>query len=109
MTVDWQEYPIDVLRLSIRPYNALRRTGIRVLGELVARVKLGTLCEVRNFGVKASDEVEGKLRAYLDSLDDVDTEAILRPEQEIVLVNTTSETSPPLSQTNLCPACICIR
>lgn len=99
----WQEYTIDVLGLSVRPYNALRRAEVHTLGQLIVRVKFGDLHEIRNFGVKSTNEVEEKFRTYLGSLGDVDIEAVFQPEQEIISLDTSRETTLPLPQPVLHP------
>jgi len=52
--------PIEQLELSIRSYNCLKREGIHVVGELVARTE-ADLLDIRNFGAKSISEVKEKL------------------------------------------------
>jgi DNA-directed RNA polymerase subunit alpha len=58
------EIPIEQLDLSVRVFNALRRTGITSVGEVLEMLALGddTLLTIRNFGQKSLDE----LKACLD-------------------------------------------
>ncbi|MPV50920.1 DNA-directed RNA polymerase subunit alpha [Pseudactinotalea sp. HY158] len=52
--------PIEQLDLTIRSYNCLKREGIHVVGELVARSE-ADLLDIRNFGAKSITEVKDKL------------------------------------------------
>ncbi|MGO4418737.1 DNA-directed RNA polymerase subunit alpha C-terminal domain-containing protein, partial [Streptomyces sp. MCAF7] len=54
--------PIEELELTVRSYNCLKREGIHVVGELVARNE-ADLLDIRNFGEKSIDEVKEKLAA----------------------------------------------
>ena len=56
--------PIDVLVLSIRSYNALKRGGIRTVKQL-AKMSDQEIQDVRNVGIKAFTEIKEKLRDYL--------------------------------------------
>ena len=57
--------PLECLDLSVRVFNALRRSGVKTVGDLLALVEQGPdgLMAVRNFGDKSLDEVESKLAA----------------------------------------------
>ena len=57
-------YPLSVLRLSLRSYNALRRAGIETLGDLLA-LSTEQIAEIRNVGSKLLAEIQEKLDAYL--------------------------------------------
>lgn len=53
--------PIDVLRLSTRPYNALRRQGIELLTEIP---KSAELRNIRNLGMTSIYEIMDKFFVY---------------------------------------------
>jgi DNA-directed RNA polymerase subunit alpha len=57
--------PIEDLELSVRVYNALKRTGISTIGDLLDMIEKngGTLTNLRNFGDKSMAELKEKLRA----------------------------------------------
>jgi len=56
--------PIEELELSVRVYNALKRTGISTIGDLLDMIEKngGTLTNLRNFGEKSMAELKDKLR-----------------------------------------------
>lgn len=81
---NWLEYPIDVLGLSHRSYNALRRFGIHTLGQLAICFKYGDLQKVRNIGVKIEAEISEKLIAYLTNLPYSTTESTMHSDEEKV-------------------------
>ena len=56
--------PIEDLELSVRVYNALKRTGISTIGDLLDMIEKngGTLTNLRNFGEKSMSELKEKLR-----------------------------------------------
>ncbi len=56
--------PIEDLELSVRVYNALKRTGISTIGDLLDMIEKngGTLTNLRNFGEKSMLELKEKLR-----------------------------------------------
>ena len=56
--------PIEELELSVRVYNALKRTGISTIGVLLDMIVKngGTLTNLRNFGEKSMAELKEKLR-----------------------------------------------
>ncbi len=57
--------PIEDLELSVRVYNALKRTGISTIGDLLDMIEKngGTLTNLRNFGEKSMAELKEKLQA----------------------------------------------
>jgi DNA-directed RNA polymerase subunit alpha len=67
------EVPIEQLDLSVRVFNALRRTGITSVGEVLEMLALGddTLLTIRNFGQKSLAELKGCLqeRGFLDEIE----------------------------------------
>jgi DNA-directed RNA polymerase alpha subunit len=56
--------PLDVLGLSTRPHNVLRRADITTIGQLAAMSR-EQIRKVRNVGKKSLAEIEDKLKAYL--------------------------------------------
>ena len=54
--------PIETLELSVRTFNALRRSGINTVGQIVEHSK-GELLSLRNFGEKSFVELREKLIA----------------------------------------------
>ena len=66
------EVPIEQLDLSVRVFNALRRTGITSVGEVLEMLSLGddTLLTIRNFGQKSLDELRERLeeRGFLGAV-----------------------------------------
>lgn len=56
--------PLDVLGLSARPHNVLKRAGITTVNQL-AVMSREQIQEVRNVGEKSLAEIEDKLKAYL--------------------------------------------
>ena len=65
---DWHSAPIELLGLSVRPYNALKRGGLATLGEVLAFLEAyeasGTK-SVRNVGPQSIAELQDKLAKYL--------------------------------------------
>ena len=59
---------IEVLNLTIRVYNALRRRQIKTLGALVDIQKQDGLWTVRNLGEKGIAQIESKLEG-IDVID----------------------------------------
>ncbi len=57
--------PIEDLGLSIRVYNALKRTGISNVGEILEMMKRGrnAMLSIRNFGEKSLEELKTQLVA----------------------------------------------
>jgi len=57
--------PIEVLELSMRAYNCLKRAGITKVGEILDRWQRGQaneLLAIRNFGQKSLQELLGKMQ-----------------------------------------------
>lgn len=61
---EWADRPIEELELSVRVYNALKRSGISTIGELLQLMEKsgGQLTGLRNFGEKSMAELREKLR-----------------------------------------------
>jgi len=59
------EIPLEQLDLSVRVFNALRRTGITSVGEVLEMLEVGndTLLTIRNFGQKSLTELSERLQA----------------------------------------------
>ena len=55
---------IEDLALSVRSYNALRRTNIITIGDLIDRLNEGGLKTVRNLGTKSFSEIQAKIMVY---------------------------------------------
>ena len=58
------EASIDELMLSVRSNNALRRSGIATIGELITRLNEGDLKSIRNLGSKSISEIKTKVLVY---------------------------------------------
>jgi DNA-directed RNA polymerase alpha subunit len=58
--------PIDVLGLSVRPYNALRRAGFETVGQM-AQMSQEQIEDIHNIGSKSADEIQGQLEEYLSA------------------------------------------
>jgi DNA-directed RNA polymerase subunit alpha len=58
--------PIEDLGLGVRVYNALKRTGISNVGEILEMLKRGedALLAIRNFGEKSLEELEEQLEEH---------------------------------------------
>ena len=54
--------PLEQLDLSVRTINALRRSGITTVGELITRGEK-ELLNIRNFGQKSKQELDERLKA----------------------------------------------
>ncbi len=52
---------IEDMDLSVRSYNALKRSGISTVNDLVDCISAGELSRVRNLGKKSINEVKTKL------------------------------------------------
>jgi DNA-directed RNA polymerase subunit alpha len=59
------ESNIEVLDLSVRAFNCLKRAGITKVGEILEKLDRDEdeLLAIRNFGQKSLDELKGKLTA----------------------------------------------
>lgn len=55
--------PIDVLDLSIRPYNTLKRARIHTIGDLTDCTPTD-ITDIRNSGVRTLEEIKAKLAAH---------------------------------------------
>ena len=56
--------PIEELVLSVRSYNALRRSNIKTLGDLIARLNAGEVKNIRSLGSKSYGEIQTKMLVY---------------------------------------------
>ena len=59
------EIPIEGLDLSTRPYNCLKRARINTVGQLQEMTE-EKLLRVRNLGRKAMEEIQSKLKEYME-------------------------------------------
>lgn len=70
MASEVYEIPIENLDLSVRVFNALKRTGITSVGEVLDTMEKGfdAMLSIRNFGEKSLDELKDRLqeKGYLD-------------------------------------------
>lgn len=55
---------VEELALSVRSYNAIRRTGISTIGDLIERLNQGDLKGIRNLGAKSYKEIQTKILVY---------------------------------------------
>ena len=55
---------IEELSLSVRSYNALRRSGVKTLGDLIDRFNEGRIKSVRNLGTKSYSEIQTRILVY---------------------------------------------
>ena len=62
ISLEQYNMPIEQLSLSVRTFNCLKRAGIAKVGELFERSE-EELLTIRNFGLKALEEVKGQLKA----------------------------------------------
>ena len=55
---------IEVLDLSVRTFNSLKRTGITIVGEVLEMLDRGpnAMLAIRNFGEKSLDELVTRLK-----------------------------------------------
>lgn len=60
--------PIDVLELTVRSYNCLRRAGINTIGDLLL-IPEDELYFIRNLGNKSVKEILMKLKPYRDAVE----------------------------------------
>ncbi len=66
VTREIYETPLEQLDLSVRVFNALRRTGITSVGEVLEMLEAGNdaLLTIRNFGKKSLTELLEHLREH---------------------------------------------
>lgn len=57
------EMSIDDLELSARSSNCLKRAGIDTVGQLIEK-DMSELIQIKNFGKKSADEINGKLSQF---------------------------------------------
>lgn len=58
--------PIEILELSTRSHNALRRADIDIVGKLYWAYKNNILVRVRGLGNRSIAEIEESLRKYIE-------------------------------------------
>lgn len=62
---DYLDKPIDVLEISIRTYNCLRRTGLQTVRHVKHLIDKGHLWKIRNFGAKGVSETMTAVNRYI--------------------------------------------
>lgn len=55
------ETSIDELQLSVRAWNALKRSGVNTIGELIDVIQGDGLMKIRNLGRKSMVEIKTKI------------------------------------------------
>lgn len=55
------ERPIEVLDLSVRSYNCLKRAKCNIIADVVELEKSGKMPQVRNLGLRSAEEIRQKL------------------------------------------------
>lgn len=83
----WQERSVDVLNLSVRGYNALRRAGIENLGMLADSLGSEQILLIKNVGAKTQSEITERLQTYLATLSNRDIEPIVKKTDNFVSAN----------------------
>ena len=63
MNVTLDNTPIEVLNLSLRPYNVLKRAGINTIGQLTIKSDR-ELLKVKNLSLKCIEEIHKALEEY---------------------------------------------
>lgn len=58
-----REQPIELLKLSLRPYSCLKRAGIHTIGDLM-RLSHKQLRSIRNLGDQSYAEVKAHVISY---------------------------------------------
>ena len=89
------DMPLEQLELSARTFNALRRSGINKVGELLERSK-EDLLGLRSFGQKSLEEVWSRLDKMdlLPKTEDEEEEAESETEESAIVSVDTSEEAP---------------
>lgn len=62
----FEEQPIEYLELSIRPYNCLKRAGVRKVSDII-RMGKDNIMTVRNLGKHGFEEIEQKVFDVVES------------------------------------------
>lgn len=80
MASEVYEIPIENLDLSVRVFNALKRTGITSVGEVLDTMEKGfdAMLSIRNFGEKSLDELKDRLqeKGYIEDGADGEPELV---------------------------------
>ena len=86
MTKEMQEAPLDILDLSIRASNCLKRAGYITVGQLLDAIRSGLdLSSIRNCGATSILEIKAGL--FLFNLSNMSVEMQERYLEEVVLMN----------------------
>lgn len=91
-SIVWHTHPIEVLKLNIRSYNALKRSGINTLGQLALLLQSGVIRDLRNIGKISEAEIMQKLTSYVSNLPDVNPKQISELAQEEIATSTDDKT-----------------
>ncbi|MDW8226297.1 MAG: DNA-directed RNA polymerase subunit alpha C-terminal domain-containing protein, partial [Anaerolineales bacterium] len=69
ITSEIAETPVEVLDLSVRVFNSLKRTGITTIGDVLELLEKGenAVMSIRNFGEKSLEELRTRMieKGYL--------------------------------------------
>ncbi|MCR4615496.1 MAG: hypothetical protein K5756_05045 [Clostridiales bacterium] len=60
----FSDVPLDVLNLGVRSFNCLKRSGCKLLGDLLLKT-ISDLRSIRNMGFKSVDEIFEKVKEYV--------------------------------------------
>ncbi len=58
------ETSIELLNLSVRAHNALKRAGAFTVGEVIDRIASGELIKIRNLGAKTAAEIKAAILEF---------------------------------------------
>ena len=79
------EAPIEALALSVRAGNALMRTGLFTVGQVIGAIENETLSRIRNLGKKTENEI--KTKVFLFGYEELTEEEKLRFFEGIIEKN----------------------
>ena len=71
MPVNYSTLPIEKLKLSVRSFNCLKRSGINFISELL-ELSTDDLYNIKNMGKKSVDEIQN----VISKIADIETETI---------------------------------
>lgn len=75
---------IEMLSLSVRSYNSLKRAGLNTIGKIIGSIEsMQDLLKFRNLGKNSAVEIMQKMKEYQESLlTDIDRTVIIRRKAE---------------------------
>lgn len=75
---------IEMLSLSVRSYNSLKRAGLDTIGKIIGSIEsMQDLLKFRNLGKNSAVEIMQKMKEYQESLlTDIDRTVIIRRKAE---------------------------